>query len=441
VLGTENVSAVGTRGIYVTDPAKGYVGSYDPYTTTGRASARGWWQFVSARPWVAGGFVWTGFDYRGEPSPYAWPNISSQYGVIDLCGFPKDSFFYYRSWWTNEPVLHIFPHWNWPGLEGKEIAVWVYSNMDKVELFHNGQSLGAKEMSRDGHLAWNVKYAPGVIEARGYKNGRQVLTAARPTAGAPAKLSLQVDRTELRADGEDVAVVTVQVLDAQGNVVPITDNLVTFDVTGSAKLIGVGNGDPTSHESDVGNSRRAFSGLCMAIVQSTKSAGAVKVQATSPGLASAEAAITTQAATLRPQLSAWERPVPSGSGVTGLWRPNGEMIFVLHQNGARITGEVEAVSTGSIFGGSPGGIIEDGRIEGSRISFRAGTTTYTGTVHADTIELERSTPPRRRPAAAPTDTAPRPAIGPPPDGTDPSFGPGFGRPDPQPPLILRRAPR
>ena len=153
VLGTENVSAVGTRGVYVTDPAKGYVGSYDPWTTTGRASARGWWQFVSARPWVAGGFVWTGFDYRGEPSPYPWPNISSQYGVIDLCGFPKDTFFYYRSWWTKHPVLHLFPHWNWPGLEGKEIAVWVYSNLDRVELFHNGQSLGAREMQKDQHLA------------------------------------------------------------------------------------------------------------------------------------------------------------------------------------------------------------------------------------------------------------------------------------------------
>ena len=132
VMGTETVSAVGTRGIYVTDPAKGYVAAYDPYTTTGRASAEGWWRFCDARQWMSGGFVWTGFDYRGEPSPNGWPNISSQYGVIDICGFPKDSFYYYRSWWTDQPVLHLFPHWNWPGLEGKEIAVWVYSNLDKV---------------------------------------------------------------------------------------------------------------------------------------------------------------------------------------------------------------------------------------------------------------------------------------------------------------------
>ena len=162
MMGTETVSAVGTRGIYVTDAKKGYVGSYDPYTTTGRASAEGWWRFCNSRPWMSGGFVWTGFDYRGEPSPNGWPNISSQYGIIDTCGFPKDSFFYYKSWWTAKPVLHLFPHWNWPGLEGKEIAVWVYSNLDKVELFLNGQSLGTKDVKKDSHVAWNVKYAPGV---------------------------------------------------------------------------------------------------------------------------------------------------------------------------------------------------------------------------------------------------------------------------------------
>ena len=161
-MGTENVSAVATRGVYVTDKAKGVVGSYDPYTTSGRASARGWWQFVSARPWVAGGFVWTGFDYRGEPSPYGWPNISSQYGVIDLCGFPKDTFYYYQAWWTQTPVLHVFPHWNWPGLEGRDIAVWVYSNLERVELLLNGRSLGAKDVVKDQHVAWNVPYAPGV---------------------------------------------------------------------------------------------------------------------------------------------------------------------------------------------------------------------------------------------------------------------------------------
>ncbi|HKN87691.1 MAG TPA: beta-galactosidase GalA, partial [Nitrospiraceae bacterium] len=156
MMGTETVSAVGTRGIYVTDYSKGYVASYDPYTTTGRASAEGWWRFCDARPWLSGGFVWTGFDYRGEPSPNGWPNISSQYGIIDTCGFPKDSFYYYKSWWRDEPVLHIFPHWNWAGMEGKRIEVWVYSNLDKVELLHNGKSLGTKEIKKDSHAAWVV---------------------------------------------------------------------------------------------------------------------------------------------------------------------------------------------------------------------------------------------------------------------------------------------
>ena len=198
ILGTENVSAVGTRGAYVTDRAKGTVGSYDPYTTTGRASAEGWWRFVNARPYISGGFVWTGFDYRGEPSPYQWPNISSQYGIIDTCGFPKDTFYYYQAWWTNRPVLHVFPHWNWPGLEGQDIAVWVHSNMDRVELFHNGQSLGAKDMQKDQHLAWTVKYAPGYHrgarlqrrqtghdrETRDHGHRRQV----GPAAGPPGNL-------------------------------------------------------------------------------------------------------------------------------------------------------------------------------------------------------------------------------------------------------------
>jgi beta-galactosidase len=460
VLGTENVSAVGTRGVYVTDRAMGYVGSYDPYTTTGRASAEGWWRFVSARPWVAGGFVWTGFDYRGEPSPYQWPNIGSQYGVIDLCGFPKDSFFYYQAWWTGKSVLHVFPHWNWSGLEGQEIAVWIHSNLDSVELFHNGQSLGAKDVAKDQHLAWSVKYAPGSIEARGYKDGRQVITAKRETTGPAAKLILRPDRQEIAADGEDVAMLVVEVQDAQGRVVPVTDNEVTFNVTGPGKVIGVGNGDPTSHESDIGTSRKAFSGLCMAIVQSTKLAGTITVEATSIGLEGATATITSKVTKLRPQVAVWERGVPSGEGITGLWRPamtpgatapgdplslaggGGDMIFTLRQNGNAITGEVEAAGGG--FFGSPGGVVEAGRIDGANVSFKAGNSTYSGTVNGDRIELKRTTAPFRLPGMAPPQqpTGSRPAVGPPPDGTDPSFGAGFGGPGQgAAPLVLRRVKR
>ena len=456
VVGTETVSAVGTRGIYVTDPEKGYVGSYDPYTTTGRASAEGWWRFCNARPWLTGGFVWTGFDYRGEPSPYEWPNISSQYGIIDTCGFPKDSFYYYQSWWTAQPVLHLFPHWNWPGMEGKEIAVWVYSNLEKVELFLNGESLGAKEMPKDSHLAWIVKYAPGAIEVRGYKNGEQVLTAKRETTGTAAKLVMKADRDTVSADGEDVAMFAVEVQDAQGSVVPVADNQVTFRASGEGKLIGVGNGDPTSHESDKGTSRRAFCGLCMAIVQSTKTAGSITLEATSPGLAPASVTVASTGTTLRSQVPVWEREVPAGPGITGLWRPiprtqegggllamilgAGNIVFTLKQDGNQLTGTVEGTGT-SFFGGNdvPTPITE-GKVDGPNISFKAGNATYSGTLNGDQIELERRidfgfrlpTPPEE-PAGT------RPAIGPPPDGSDPSIG-AFRFRGPAP-LVLHRVQR
>lgn len=448
IIGTENVSAVGTRGAYVTDRAKGTVASYDPYTTSGRASAEGWWRFVSARPYISGGFVWTGFDYRGEPSPYQWPNISSQYGVIDTCGFPKDTFFYYQSWWTHKRVLHVFPHWNWPGMEGQEIAVWVHSNLDRVELFHNGQNLGAKDMQKDQHLAWNVKYAPGTIEARGYKDGKQVMTAKRETTGPAAKLVLRPDRLEISADGEDVAICTVEVQDAQGRVLPITENQVTFKVTGPGEVIGTGNGDPTNHEPDPGSTRKAFAGLCMAIVQSSQTAGRLTVEATSPGLTAATASITSKAVKLRPQVAVWEREVPTGGGITGLWRPAtavaaaqtgnpmalagaaADMVFTLRQDGRVLTGQVESSGGGGFAGmGSSGGAIEDGKVDGANISFRTGSTTYTGKITGDRIELQRTAPPFRRPVAGPpppAETGPRPAIGPPPHGTDPSFGAGFG---------------
>ena len=468
ILGTENVSAVGTRGAYVTDRTKGTVSSYDPYTTTGRASAEGWWRFVSARPYISGGFVWTGFDYRGEPSPYQWPNISSQYGVIDTCGFPKDTFFYYQSWWTAKPVLHVFPHWNWPGFEGQEIAVWVHSNLDRVELFHNGQSLGAKDMQKDQHLAWNVKYAPGSIEARGYKDGKQVLTAKRETTGPATKLVLRPDRQEISADGEDLAIFTAEVQDAQGRVLPITENSVTFKVTGPGEVIGTGNGDPTSHEPDPGSTRKAFAGLCMAIVESTKTAGSMKVEATSPGLTAATATITCKAVKLRPQVAVWEREVPTGTGITGLWRPatagaaaqtgnpmalaggNVDAVYTFRQNGNTLTGSVE--SSGGGFGpgggGAAGGPIEDGKIDGVNISFRSGATTYTGTINGEQIELRGTGGGGRggRGGGAPpaVETGPRPAIGPPPAGSDPSFGAGRGgRGGAQTaaPIILRRAKR
>jgi beta-galactosidase len=465
VMGTEQVSAVATRGIYVMDPQHGYVGSYDPYTTTGRASCEGWWRFCDARPWLAGGFIWTGFDYRGEPSPYGWPNISSQYGIIDTCGFPKDSFYYFRSWWTSKPVLHLFPHWNWPGMEGREIAVWVYSNLDRVELFHNGQSQGAKDMPKDSHLAWNVKYAPGAIEARGYKDGQQVMTVKRETVGPAAGLALNVDRRRLSADGEDVAMFAVAVQDAQGRSMPIADSQVDFHVTGPGRIIGVGNGDPTCHESDKGTSRKAFSGLCLAVLQSTKEAGSITVEATSPGLAPATLTIAARAVKLRPQVAVWEREIPAGPGVTGFWRPDAAVaaespggwfggpataVFTFRQNGNVLSGSVEGVGGGRRGFGSEAPVpIEDGKVDGANIAFTAAGFAFTGTFKGDVIELLRTGGPVfRRRGAPPEPAGPRPAIGPPPDGSDPSspafFGLGrFGGRGPQTPapVILHRAKR
>ncbi len=423
VMGTEQVSAVGTRGIYKMDPERGYVQSYDPYTTSGRASAEGWWSFCDARPWLSGGFVWTGFDYRGEPSPYGWPNTASQYGIVDLCGFPKDGFYYYQAWWTGQPVLHLFPHWNWPGLEGQEIAVWVYSNLERVELFCNGQSLGAKEVKRASHLAWIVKYAPGSIEARGFKGGQQVMTVKRETTGPAEQLVIVAERPGLAADGEDAVSIWVEVRDGQGRYAPLADNSVAFKIDGPARLIGVGNGDPTSHEPDKGSSRKAFCGLCAAIVQSTKSAGEITVTATSPGLASASVRIPSKAVKLRPQVAAWEREVPAGEGVTGLWRPasgGSSQIFTLRQSGSALTGTVEG--SGGGFGGG-GGAIQDGKVDGAGISFRTGNASYTGTVKGDQIELQRTFGfggRGNRPAPPPSGTGTGPAIGPPPDGSDPS---------------------
>jgi len=284
VWGTETGSTVSTRGIYVNDKERGYVSAYDVNAPWWASTAEAWWTIFAARKWLAGGFVWTGFDYRGEPTPYAWPCISSHFGVFDSCGFPKDNFYYYKAWWTDQPVLHLFPHWNWAGKEGQAIEVWCHSNLDRVELSLNGKSLGDKSVPRNGHVAWQVPFAPGRIEAKGYRGATQVLTDARETTGPAARLVLRADRDRIAGDGEDVAVVVAEVTDAQGRVVPTAGDAITFEVAGAGKLLGVGNGDPSSHESDLGPTRRAFNGLCMAIVQARDGAGVARVRGSAPGL-------------------------------------------------------------------------------------------------------------------------------------------------------------
>jgi beta-galactosidase len=251
-VGTEQGSTVSTRGIYTNDAARGYVSAYDTNAQPWSSTAERWWSYFTERPWLSGGFVWTGFDYRGEPTPYGWPCINSHFGVLDMCGFPKDLFYYYQSWWIDQPVLHLLPHWNWPGKEGQNIDVWCFSNCKEVELFLNGKSLGRKTMKRNSHLDWMVKYEPGTLSAQGYdKDGKLIVVTKVETIGVPAAVQLEPDHATINADGEDVSVITVSVRDAQNRVVPVATNLVDFELEGPGKILGVGNGDPSCHEPDV----------------------------------------------------------------------------------------------------------------------------------------------------------------------------------------------
>jgi beta-galactosidase len=305
LYGSETASAVSTRGVYSTDPLRNTINAYDTTNPGWGEQAEEWWKFYGTREWEAGGFAWTGFDYRGEPTPYGWPSISSQFGIVDTCGFPKDTFFYYKAWWGEEPVLHLFPHWNFEGREGDEIPVWVYSNQDEVELFVNGKSQGSQKVPRLGHIEWKVRYEPGVIEARGSKAGKVVLTEKRETTGPAVAIRLTADRTEINADGEDVAILKVEALDKQGRPVPTASNLIDFKVSGVGALIGVGNGDPNCQESDKGSKRSLFNGLAQVIVQSTKSAGEISIEAAKkgsdgPALTPAKLVIVTRKVDLRP---------------------------------------------------------------------------------------------------------------------------------------------
>jgi beta-galactosidase len=250
-VGSEQGSTVSTRGIYTNDAARGYMSAYDDNAEPWSNTAEEWWSFFDPRPWLSGGFIWTGFDYRGEPTPYRWPCINSHFGILDLCGFRKDNSWYYQAWWTDKPVLHLLPHWNWPGREGQEMDVRALSNCEEVELFLNGRSLGRQTMKKDSELKWKVKYAPGTLSAKGYKKGQPVAEAKVETTGAPAAIQLTPDRSTLNADGEDVSVFTVAVTDAQGRVVPVAADLIHFELSGPGKILGVGNGDPGCHEPDV----------------------------------------------------------------------------------------------------------------------------------------------------------------------------------------------
>jgi len=247
-IGTEETTTQGTRGIYIDNKAIAHIAPTD--RTQNGASIETGWKFYDERPFLSGLFYWTGFDYRGESNPFDFPAVGSQYGILDLCGFPKDPFYYLKAWWTDEPVLYISPHWNWKGREGEIISVWVQSNCEEVELFLNNKSLGRKTMNKNSHLEWDVNYKPGTIRACGYKSGEKIITKEIETTGNPNAIKMVPDRTSINADGEDVSVIAVRVVDAKGRPVPTANEDIVFHIEGPGKIIGVGNGDPSSHEAD-----------------------------------------------------------------------------------------------------------------------------------------------------------------------------------------------
>lgn len=323
-VGTENIAARGTRGDYRFGPMLGgtfALGQFTPGVgpegalyTTGAVRFASLWKFIATHDYVVGDFGWTGFDYLGEAR---WPRKGAPTGPLDTCGFKKDTFYFYQSIWTSKPMLHLLPHWNWPERVGKVVPVVAYSNCAAVELFLNGRSLGAKAFefpaqgaaggwnkfakpmiqatTGDLQLVWDVVYEPGELKAVGYdRDGTVIASDVVRTAGEPAKLEVTVDRAHLAGDARDVAHVTVRALDAKGVLAPLAENRVTFEVIGPARLIGVDNGDLTNHESYKTNSRPLFHGMALALVQSTREAGAIRVVARSPGLPDADVTISSE---------------------------------------------------------------------------------------------------------------------------------------------------
>lgn len=310
-LATETASALATRGHYEfpSDSARIWpadakskdhgnpehtVSAYDNTYAYWGATHEESWKAVKNSPFMAGIFVWSGFDFLGEPVPYGWPSRSSYYGIIDLAGFPKDVYYMYQSEWTTKPVLHLFPHWNWK--VGEKVDVWAYyNNADEVELFLNGVSQGIRKKIGDSlHVMWRVLYQPGTLKAVSRKAGKQVLEKQIRTAGKPARLQLLADRKKLNASGNDLSFITVKLLDAAGNPVPNADKKLTFSVKGPGFLAGVDNGNPTSTESFKASERKLFNGLCLAIVQTSGKKGMIQLVARAEGLSPASIVLTAE---------------------------------------------------------------------------------------------------------------------------------------------------
>ncbi|CAD0000583.1 glycoside hydrolase [Flavobacterium chungangense] len=285
ILASESVSALETRGHYdfPSDGIKAWppkhgapfdgnadwtVSAFDQVQSYWGTTHETNWKTIKKQDFMAGTFIWTGFDYLGEPDPYPYPARSSYFGIIDLAGFPKDVYYMYQSEWTTKPVLHIFPHWNWTA--GQEVDVWAYyNNADEVELFLNGKSLGKKAKQNDDlHISWRVKYEPGTIKAVSRKDGKVVLEKEIHTAGAASKIDLKVNKSTIKNDTYDLVYVTVSIVDKEGNLLPNANDLINFEVTGGGKLVGVDNGYQANLDSFKANSCKLFNGKCIAIIQS-----------------------------------------------------------------------------------------------------------------------------------------------------------------------------
>jgi beta-galactosidase len=311
IILTETTSALATRGSYdmPSDVIKRWPRKWDEVFKDGNPDyscsaydncSAPWgstheetWKIVKKYDFLSGMFIWTGWDYIGEPTPYPWPAISSYFGIIDLAGFPKDSYYMYQSEWTRKHVLHLFPHWNWK--QGDLVDVWAYFNSDEVELFLNGKSLGVKRKSGDDlHVSWRVPYEPGTLKAISRRNGKLELTREVRTAEAPAKIVLVPDWNVIKADGADLSFVTVKIVDKNGTLVPMADNLVNFEISGAGFIAGVDNGSEISHESFKATYRKAFHGQCLAIIRSKDRAGKIVLKAMADGLAPASIVITAR---------------------------------------------------------------------------------------------------------------------------------------------------
>jgi beta-galactosidase len=315
ITSSEDTSAFETRGAYESIPSGHVLTSYDKEAASWGGTHRDSWREIAKRPFVAGGFVWTGFDYHGEPTPYDWPTIASFFGILDLCGFPKTAFDIHRAHWIDdEAVVGIAPHWTWPGKEGETIPVFVSSNAETVLLRLNGRDLGVQKVDRIMGNEWQVPYQPGRIEALAMRGGKVVATAVHETAGAPVALRLTPARTVMAGDGEDVQPLTVDAVDVRGRHVPTANLMAQFAVEG-AEIIGVGNGDPNSHEPEHGDRRSLFNGLAQLIVRAAPGKGTITVRATAEGLKPARLTINRLATQAPGQV-----PVTPPTMTLGEWR-------------------------------------------------------------------------------------------------------------------------